>query len=174
MREKIVLAWPYGRMAAQRAGTGLDDGRLGTRSLVLYPGASDNRRDHLTKDPPDSADSVRDRTHSLCLAVAMRSAPRPSLMLWDALMAIKSSFESVYLGATPAACVGNGGELSRLTIMITLRERVKKAWPSPRMLKGVEQVRGKRVDRGGLFGRGNGPCVDERTGVGVHGAGERR
>ncbi|KAK0456988.1 hypothetical protein EV421DRAFT_104478 [Armillaria borealis] len=127
-------------------------------------------------------DSVRDRTHSLCLVVAMRSAPRPSLMLWNVLMTIKSSFESVYLGAALAAYVGKwwGGESANDNDQFE-RGRVKRAWSGilgisadglPWALKDVQQVRGKRMDCGGLFGRGHGPRMDERKGVDMYGAGE--
>ncbi|SJL03045.1 uncharacterized protein ARMOST_06390 [Armillaria ostoyae] len=51
MREKIVPVRGHIIMTAQRAGTGLDDGWLGTRSFVLYPSASEDRWDYLTQQP---------------------------------------------------------------------------------------------------------------------------
>ncbi|KAK0456991.1 hypothetical protein EV421DRAFT_2013956 [Armillaria borealis] len=51
MREKIVPVRGHIIMTAQRAGTGSDDGWLGTRSFVLYPSASEDRWDYLTQQP---------------------------------------------------------------------------------------------------------------------------
>ncbi|KAK0207927.1 hypothetical protein DFS33DRAFT_1458941 [Desarmillaria ectypa] len=61
MRGKIV---PFrGHMTAQHAGTGLDGGWLGTRSFVLYPGASEDRWDYLTQQPPDPT-RLGDKPHA--------------------------------------------------------------------------------------------------------------
>ncbi|SJL03068.1 uncharacterized protein ARMOST_06413 [Armillaria ostoyae] len=53
---------------------------LGTQSFVLFPGASEERWDYLTQQPPNPA-TLGEK--NLCLVAASRLGPRPSLTLWD-------------------------------------------------------------------------------------------
>ncbi|PBK79845.1 hypothetical protein ARMGADRAFT_101118 [Armillaria gallica] len=88
VQEKIVPVCVH--MTAQRAGTGLDDGWLGTQSFVLYQARLRIDGTISPSSPPALRHSERNPTQSLCLAVASRWAPRPSLTLLDVLM---TSFE---------------------------------------------------------------------------------
>ncbi len=129
MREKIVPV--RGHMTAQRAGTGLDDGWLGTRSFVLYPSASEDRWDYLTQQPPNPA-TLGEKPHAEFMFGGGIEMGTQSF--FDAVgCADDSQVEfrvSAYLGGALAAYFGKwwGGESADEDDDHFERGRVKKAW----------------------------------------------
>ncbi|KAK0440853.1 hypothetical protein EV421DRAFT_1905214 [Armillaria borealis] len=101
MREKIVPV--RGHMTAQRAGMGLDDGWLGTRSFVLYPSASEDQWDHLTQQPPNPA-TFDEKPHAEFTFGA-------TLRRW--------------LFSSPMCWMPNASPLIRVQIQLVLRLRVQ-------------------------------------------------
>ncbi|PBK79842.1 hypothetical protein ARMGADRAFT_1092713 [Armillaria gallica] len=102
----------HGLMTAQRAGTRLDDGWLGTRSFGLYPSASEDQWDYLAPQPPNPA--------------TLGEKPHAEFMFGDGIEIGTQSFDAVgsaddsqvefrvsaYLGGALAAYFGKwwGGE----------------------------------------------------------------
>ncbi|PBK79858.1 hypothetical protein ARMGADRAFT_1092725 [Armillaria gallica] len=96
-------------MTAQRAGTGLDDGYLCTRSFVLYPGVFEDRWEYLTQQPPD-------RT-------TLDEKPQAEFMFGGGIeMGTPSFFDAVYYGKW------RGGESADKDDVYFERGRDKKAW----------------------------------------------
>ncbi|KAK0440433.1 FAD dependent oxidoreductase [Desarmillaria tabescens] len=130
MREKIVPV--RGHMTAQRAGTGLDNGWHGTRSFVLYPGASEDRWDYLTQQPPDPA-RLGEKPHAEFMFGGGIELGTPSF--FEAVGCADDSQidfrTSAYLGGALAAYFGKwwGGESADVDDEEHFeRGRVKKAW----------------------------------------------
>ncbi|KAG7450844.1 FAD dependent oxidoreductase [Guyanagaster necrorhizus] len=131
MREKIVPL--RGHMTAQRAGTGLDGGWLGTRSFVLYPGASEDRWDYLTQQPPDPRARLDEKPQAEFMFGGGVEMGSPSF--FDAVgCADDSQVEfrvSAYLGGALAAYFGKwwGGESADVDDDDHFEKgRVKKVW----------------------------------------------
>ncbi|KAK0444908.1 FAD dependent oxidoreductase [Desarmillaria tabescens] len=130
MREKIVSV--RGHMTAQRAGTGLEDGWLGTRSFVLSPGASEDRWDYLTQQPPDPA-RLGEKPHAEFMFGGGIETGIPSF--FEAVGCADDSQvdfrTSAYLGGALAAYFGKwwGGESADVDDDEHFEKgRVKKAW----------------------------------------------